>query len=132
MYYYEFPKLVFMGKLDFPTSRGSWFVIALAQSLKISRRQIMHYSPSVKCFDKIYMFASYEISNHVSVLQKLVLYFSKAFTAKESKNQHIKIFISFATASRCERRTFSLSAICLDRLRYNHCIMHILFLLQCF
>ena len=39
-----------------------------------------------KCFEKIYMFTSYELFNHVSVLQRFVTCFSKGFTAKVSVN----------------------------------------------
>ena len=39
-----------------------------------------------KCFERIYMFTSYELFNHVSVLQRFVTCFSKGFTAKVSVN----------------------------------------------
>lgn len=90
----EFTKLVSRGKLDFPTEELFNLLLYLYSHFKSVEDKSWTTCP-VKCFNKIYMFLSNKISNHVSVLQRFVNCFGKASAAKESeslikKEQNIK------------------------------------------
>ena len=81
----EFTKLVSKGKLDFATEELFNLPLYLYSHFK-SVEDITCNTRLVKYFEKIYMFMLYEISDHVSVLQRFVNYFGKAFAVKESES----------------------------------------------
>ena len=103
----DFTKLVSSAKFDFQTEERFDLLLYLIYHYK-SVEDTLGITRLVKCFEKIYMFRSYELPSHVSVLQGFLNCFGKAFTAKELENlkEHRKNIKKLRMSSKTEALQF--------------------------